>query len=236
MEGTAHIWGRNELLIMFFMEEKLYTEALSLLSKMNRELEPSLLLAKAICLFELHKWIEALEVALSLEKHEWLLPDMLMIRGKSLYKLGEFETAKSIFEKYDAVNPSPETKRWIQRCIVRIEVQTEENINRIIRHEPQSAQPAARQIKHEWYQTRSQLSLLLFAKGVTESGLHVTVASNSVRIIIDTPHRIEFSVDLVKEIVPNEYSISITPMKVEVKMTKVASAYGQWSEIETSVF
>lgn len=37
------------------------------------------------------------------------------------FSLGEYETAKSAFEKSDSLKPSPQTKTWIRKCLAEIE-------------------------------------------------------------------------------------------------------------------
>lgn len=232
MEDTRK-WGTRESSILFYTEEGQYTEALSLLSSLERPLEPRLLLAKCTCLYNKGMIAQTIESVKEAEKQGWDLPDFFMIKGKALYRINEFESAKSAFDKCDSMFPSPEVKRWIQRCIARIAASGDEVMSRrVIRHEPRLSQLISRKVKHEFYQSQTHLTLSVFVKGVTESQLHVRDTKKSISVAIDTSPPIEFHATLLREIVPGESKVTITQKKVEIKMRKSPNSIGHWNDIE----
>jgi hypothetical protein len=94
------------------------------------------------------------------------------------------------------------------------------------------APPKAEPVKHNWYDTRTELSLLVFVKDVHPEQLRVDLKPDSVHVVVDFVPPIELAVRLAKEIVPESPVISCTPMKVEIKMKKVPAAYGTWLTFE----
>lgn len=227
-------WGTRESSILFFVEEGRYPEALSLLASIDRPLEPRLLLAKCECLYHKGMIAQAIEITKKAEKNGWDLPEFYTIKGKCLYRISEFETAKAAFEKSDSLRPDTDVRRWIQSCIARIAASGDEIMSRrVIRHEPLIMQAMIpMKLNHEWYQTATHLTLSIFFKGLSQSQIHVMPVVNKVTVVFDIVPPVQFSVTLAKEIVPTDYHVTVTPKKVEIKLKKATNVAGQWQEIE----
>ena len=228
-------WGTRESAILFYTEAGRYTDALNLLSSLDRPLEPRLLLAKCTCLYNKGMIAQAIEGVKEAEDQEWDLPDFLMIKGKCLYRINEFESAKGAFERCDAMFPTPEVKRWVQRCITRIAANSDEVMSRrVIRYEPDLTQIMPQAVKHEYYQSPTHLTLCLFVQGVKKDELVHTFGRDSIDLVIERVPRMEFHAHLAKEIEPEETKVTFTQKKVEIKMKKASNSVGQWQDIEVS--
>lgn len=235
MSGKTKVkWGTRESSILFFVEEGRYPEALSLLASIDRPLEPRLLLAKCECLYHKGMIAQAIEITKKAEKNGWEIPEFYTIKGKCLYRINEFETAKAAFEKSDSLKPDADVRRWIQSCIARIAASGDEIMSRrVIRHEPLIMQTMIpMKLNHEWYQTATHVTLSIFFKGLTQSQLHVITGTNKVTVVFDIVPPVQFTVNLAKEIDPAEHYATVTPKKVEIKLKKAASVVGQWQEYE----
>ena len=131
-------WIDEVVLILFLTEQKEFESALNLINQLDANLDPRLVVAKAKCLIGLHKIPKALELLLDAEKKNWDLPQILLLKGKALFEIKEYNTAKMAFEKCLEINPTQEIKRWIQRCLVYLEADGPSR--RVVRYEPQIGQ------------------------------------------------------------------------------------------------
>lgn len=147
----------SEALILFNIEEKLYDKALELLNKIQHDLSPRLVVAKAKCLLGLDRNVEALDLLVNAEKFGWDLPQIITLKGFALFKLKEYHTAKMAFERCLEIKPSQEIKRWIQRCIVHLSANNEEISRRVIRYEPQLTHCPSPQLNPQLQQQFQQL-------------------------------------------------------------------------------
>jgi tetratricopeptide (TPR) repeat protein len=225
-------WGQEESSVLFAVDNKRYSDALSLISSIEHELEPSLLIAQAQSYYGISKFTHALTVLQSAEARNWYLPEIYLLKGKCLFKLEEFDRAKAAFEIAHRLLPEFEVKRWIRRCEIFLLLGSEKKSPRIIRFDPPPVEVRPGTLKHNWYETQRQLSLLVFLKGVQAGQLHVQVKSDHVHVLVDFTPPLELSLKLAKEVVPEEPMITLTPMKIEIKMNKAPSSFGRWQEFE----
>jgi tetratricopeptide (TPR) repeat protein len=225
MHSPQARWGAAESSVLFLTETGQYGDALSLSSGLNRELEPSLLLARAHCFFKKGQIIQALDLLQIAEKKDWVLPDVFAIKGRCLFALEEYRAAKAAFEQADQCGPSSELKRWIRRCDVLQDLNDDEQTPRVVAFEP--ADIVTKPIKYEWYQTRTHLSLGLFVKDLRKSQLRLEIGSKHIHVIVDDVQPLELTLNLIKELSPQEDpQISITAAKVEIKFAKASNAIG----------
>ncbi|KAH0793368.1 CS domain containing protein [Histomonas meleagridis] len=222
-------WTIQESSILYYTEQRKYTEALEILQRICYPLEPRLLCAKARCLIGTGNPTQALELLISAEKKGWDLPEILKLKGRALYQMNEFDTAKLAFEKCDRIQPSMETKRWIQRCIVCIAT-SDELSRRIIRYETKISSPIVNTVKHEFYQSLTHITLVIYAKDISESQIKVKYSPKNVDVLIDTIPQINIHSNLFKEINTKQCSIHTDSKKIEIKMAKATK--GNWSSIE----
>jgi tetratricopeptide (TPR) repeat protein len=225
----------NEARILYLIEEGQYSAALSLFGDSYTNLSPRMLLTKALCYYLENRVPDSLELVLYAEQQGWPIHDLYELKGRCLYSFGEYHTAKLAFEKSDALAPSIATRRWIQRCIARIAAGAEEISRRVVRLEAQMPHLTPKTTitaKHEWYQSKTHLVLTWFVRGVVESQLQIQCTPTSVRIRSELPQPAELLVNLSKEIDPDDFVVTITPMKLEVKLGKGRNSIGQWQDYE----
>lgn len=223
-------WTIRESSIIFLVEEGIYGGALSMFRKYFKyQLDPRLLCAKIRCLLGTGAFVEALDLAKSAEEKDWDLPEILILKGKALYQLKEYQTAKLAFEKCDHIQPSIETKRWIQRCIVQISI-SDEFSRRIIKYEPKYSGPYINNLKHEFYQSQTQVTLVIYIKDIKENQVSVKYEPKRVEVIINTIPKMILQKNLTKGINPDGCLLKVYPKKIEIKMEK--SVKGNWSSIE----
>ncbi|OHS93430.1 CS domain containing protein [Tritrichomonas foetus] len=231
-------WIDKESTILFLTEQHEYEKALELINTISHHLDPRLVVATTKCLIGLHKIPQALEILLAAEKRDWVLPQILLLKGKALFEIKEYNTAKMAFERCLEINPSYEIKRWIQRCNVYLAADNEELSRRVVRYEPQLAQcqepepePEPKpKPRHEWYQSSTHVTMVLYIKDIKESDLNVSFDNDSLDVCINSDGKTKLHIDLAKSIEPNQSSYSVTSKKIEIKMQKAVK--GQWSIFE----
>jgi hypothetical protein len=229
MVEPKYRWGVRETSILFFDENKYYPEALKLFSSVERDLEPSLLLAHARCLFHCGQFPWALEVLRTAESKRWVLPEVFLLKGRCLYMLEEYDSARLAFEMSDRCGPDSETRRWIRRCVLQLEL-AKPGSPRIVRIERDL--PPTGRIKHEWHQTTTHLTLSLFVRNLHELQLRIEFAAYAIRVLVDDKEPLELSVKLTRPIALQDPAITVTPMKAELKFAKSPTALHQWTDIE----
>jgi tetratricopeptide (TPR) repeat protein len=229
-----HPWGPRESAILFYIEKGNYAEALSLFSGITRDLEPDLLISRADCLFRQGNYPQVLELLQTAERQEWIHPDLFSLKGRALYSLEEYASAKVAFEMSNRCRPDWETQRWIRRCAVKIELANGGGSGRVV-HVDRSV-PAVGPIRHEWHQTAANLTLSLFVRNLRESQLRIDLKTTWIHILVDDTPPLELSVGLTKPIVLRKPIITITPMKGELKFVKAVGAVGQWPDIEAASY
>lgn len=231
MEDKQQIgkWTIRESSVIFLVERGNYSEALNVLNTIKYQLDPRLLCIKIRCLIETGAFTKALELAISAEEKGWDLPEVFILKGKALYQLKEFQTAKLAFEKCDRIQPSAEVKRWIQRCIVQISA-SDEFSRRIIRYEPKNSSAIINNLKHEFYQSQTHVTLVIYIKDITESQVSVKYEPKRVEVVINTIPKMILQTNLMKEINPDGCFHQVYSKKIEIKMEKIIK--GNWSSIE----
>ncbi|PWW72105.1 SGS-domain-containing protein [Tuber magnatum] len=98
---------------------------------------------------------------------------------------------------------------------------------------PGVSTPASR-IRHEWYQTASQVVLTIFVKGVPRDKATVEITSESVSVAFPLAGGSEWTFDispLFDKIDPMTSGFSILSTKIEIKLAK-ANQNRKWSDLE----
>jgi tetratricopeptide (TPR) repeat protein len=230
MLDTKAWWGTRESAILFFTETQAYNDSLIQFDGLNRDLEPNLLLAKAFCFLSRGHFPQALECLQVGENKQWMLPELFTLKGRALYGLKEFQTAKCAFEKSNQCQPDPETQRWIRRCAIEIEMAENPQSSRMV--QIQSDLPELEQIKHEWHQTETILLLLLSVRILTKSQLRIDFQERWIQILIDDKNPLGLTVTLAKSVQMQEPDIQVKSEKVEIRFVKADDAIGEWGDIE----
>ncbi|GAA5926933.1 co-chaperone SGT1 [Sporobolomyces koalae] len=92
----------------------------------------------------------------------------------------------------------------------------------------------ASKIRHEWYQTDSEVVVSVFIRNVKQEDLKVDINSNSLSVSVHLPtgSDIVFDLDpLSHPIVPDRSSYRVLQPKIEIKLTKVDAGI-KWNKIE----
>jgi hypothetical protein len=134
-------WVTKESTAVFLANTNRYSEALSIFAGVASPLSPHMTAVKSLCLYETGDYTAALDLLLSAEKRGFGTPELSLTKGKCLYRLSEFETAKYAFEACQSVFPTAETELWIQRCVARIALASTAFFSRLIRYESPPREP-----------------------------------------------------------------------------------------------
>lgn len=206
--------------------ETRYNEALAVVQRSKeKESTPEIILAIADCLYQLRKYVEALEVLASGERRGWELPEHCELRGRCLFKLGEFGRAMAAFQSaLDMGVNTRENRTWIMRCRAKETMETDPAAAKellIVMEEP-AVVPV---IKHDWYQSNTHINLVVYVAGLSEDQVSATYKPKSVDVVVNG-NTLHF--DFEKEIDPADARITVTKTKVEVRMAKAVASQQLW--------
>ncbi|OHT14849.1 CS domain containing protein [Tritrichomonas foetus] len=217
--------------ILYLAENSKYQEALQLISQTQFDKSPEILIATAACYIGLNKYTKALEILCHAEKLGWLLPDIISMKGRILFRLNKFEQAKMAFETYEKIySRNKNTSLWLLRCTAHITLEQDPSQARIVTIENH---PEQTEVRSDWFQTSTTISMILFISHLTEEQLNVVFNKNSVEVKVNAAIHYHHIFYLSKEIVPEESKIEITPSKVELKMKKALTE--KWKALESKL-
>lgn len=223
----------EEASFALLVESQKYEEALKLLPS-NPAINPQMLLAAATCYFKTHNMNKTLELSIVAEKKGWTLPEVYTLKGRCLFKSGEYQSALKAFQTADNIRSTPSTTHWIYRCKARVE---SERLGSTDSHfftlhvTPAIPKPVPKTVPHDWYQSNKYVSLSLYEPHVNPHHLYILFGLTSVTIEIrSSTDPVEMYFQLAKEIIPEDCTWEITPSKVEIKMKKAQEV--KWSQIE----
>ncbi|CAL9689038.1 unnamed protein product [Knipowitschia caucasica] len=146
--------------------------------------------------------------------------------GIAEYHLKNLEPAHAAFIQGQQLDVSDKTfEVWIKRCE---EKMAEEKQN----GEAHKQQAAARVIKHDWYQTDSQVIVTVMVKNVPEDGLFVIFKERelSATVRLASGDNYNLNLNLLHPIVPQQSNFKILSTKVEIKMKKADAI--RWEKLE----
>jgi tetratricopeptide (TPR) repeat protein len=217
-----------ECSVQYLVENKQYDEALQLINIARFDSTPEMLVAAATC--QLRKAKPDLERALEILCHAtklgWNLPEILLLKGRCLFKAQEYERALAAFrEANDIVSDAP-TRLLIVQCEAHLAVEKDPNSKNIIVFG--NVQPATAH-RYQWYQSTLQITLTVYAQHLEPDQLKVKFSETRVDIEIlqKEPSVLKFRID--KPIIPDQSKVTITPSKVEVKMMKAVPGMQGWA-------
>ena len=204
--------------------ETYYTQALSVLEGTTMSSgTPELLLGVADCFYQLRRYMPALEALGNGASRGWELPEHCELRGRCLFKLGEFERALAAFQAaVDMGVNTRENQTWMMRCRAKLTMETDAAAAKerlIMMEEP----VVDKSIRHDWYQSNTHVNLVVYVSGLREDQVSATYEPTSVDLVINGDH---LHFDFEKEINPQDARILIGKTKVEVRMAKAAP--GRW--------
>ena len=212
--------------IMELIENQNYLEAINLFETIKHIKSPQLIVAEATCYYNLKKYMNSIEILKHAEELGWNLFEIYLLKGRSLYKIQEWELALKAFEFADELKTSYVIKQWITRCKAHITIEQDPESDHIIQFEP----PVISDVRREWYQHGQTIVIVLYVRDVSEHELKVNYQPKKVSLTISQNKPISLQLKLSKEIIPEQSSYYITPSKIELKMRKATNV--QWSNVE----
>lgn len=211
---------------MFLVEQSRYSEALQIFDRFITKFNPQLLLAQAKCYLSLNQPKKALEAVLKAERNGWDLPDILLMKGRCLYKLQEFEMALQAFQDSDALKSTSPTKNWIMRCKAHITVEEKPRCANVIPFFPTKQSD----VRRDWYQSNQFVTLSIYIPDIAPESIHISYQTTSLEILISQKPFSIIRIKLAKEIITDQCSHTITPSKLEIKLKKLVES--KWTAFE----
>ena len=93
-----------------------FKELLELSKEYQGEMPPQVILAVATGYLNENQAEEALNLILQAEKKGWDLPDIMMMKSRCLFSLGEYISARHSIQQIQQVECSSEFDHWAKRC------------------------------------------------------------------------------------------------------------------------
>ncbi|XP_042353811.1 protein SGT1 homolog isoform X3 [Plectropomus leopardus] len=154
------------------------------------------------------------------------LPLAFMRTGIAEYHLSHFGPAQAAFTQGHQLDVSDTSfEIWIKRCEEMMGNQTQtDGGNR--------QTPAATTVKHDWYQTESQVIVTVMAKNVPKDGVCVNFMEKELAATIQLASGDNHNLDLhlLHAIIPEQSNFKILSTKVEFKMKKTDAI--RWEKLE----
>nr|XP_046265085.1 protein SGT1 homolog isoform X2 [Scatophagus argus] len=153
------------------------------------------------------------------------LPLAFMRTGIAEYHLHHYESAHAAFIQGHQLDVSDKSfEIWIKRCEEMMGEQKQIGVS--------DRTPAAPLVRHDWYQTESQIIVTVMAKNVPKDGVCVSFMEKEVSAKIQLASGEDFilHLNLLHPIVPQQSSFKILSTKVEFKMKKTDAI--RWEKLE----
>ncbi|XP_077391744.1 protein SGT1 homolog [Festucalex cinctus] len=149
-----------------------------------------------------------------------------MRTGVAEYHLNHYESAHAAFTQGQQLDVSEKTfEIWIKRC--------EEMLGEKTHNSSADTQiPAVPHVKHDWYQTESQVIVSVMARNVPKDGVCVNFMEKelSASIRLASGEHYNLKLHLLHPIVPQQSNFRILTTKVEMKMKKTDAI--RWEKLE----
>lgn len=215
--------------ILYLTEIGKHNEALTLIEQTHFDKSPEILLATARCYVGIEKNHKALEILCHAEKRGWLLPEIISMKGRILFKLSEFEQARKTFELYEKIySRNKNTSLWLLRCDAHISLENDPSQAKTI---TVSNQISDAKIEHDWYQSPTNISLTLFISHLTKDQINIVFHEKSIDVTVKSRIYYHQIFNLLNEIIPAESKYEVTEKKIEIKMTKAVPNIS-WKALE----
>ncbi|XP_072513305.1 protein SGT1 homolog isoform X2 [Salminus brasiliensis] len=159
------------------------------------------------------------------KKAQQLQPGMAIAflrKGIAEYHLNNISDAQQAFTAGKGLDDSIEAfETWIKRCE---EVTTQNGTSTL--------QTATPHIKHDWYQTESQVTVTLMVKNAKKEDVAVTFEEKELNVRMKLPSGEDYCrhIHLLHPVVPEQSTFKILSTKVEIKMKKTEAI--RWEKLE----
>ncbi|CAN9503063.1 unnamed protein product [Ophioblennius macclurei] len=153
------------------------------------------------------------------------LPLAFMRTGIAEYHLNSYESAHAAFTQGHQLDDSDKSfEVWIKRC--------EEMMGDDTQHGSVNRTPPVPPVKHDWYQTESQVIVTVMAKNVPKDGVRVSFTEKEVYATIQlaSGENFDLHLHLFHPILPQQSNFKILTTKVEIKMKKMDGI--RWEKLE----
>ncbi|XP_068594115.1 protein SGT1 homolog isoform X2 [Cebidichthys violaceus] len=153
------------------------------------------------------------------------LPLAFMRTGIAEYHLKHYKSAHAAFTQGHQLDVSDKSfEIWIKRCEEMMGEQTQIGSN--------NRTPAVPPVKHDWYQTESQVIVTVMAKNVPKDGVCVNFMEKELSATIQLASGENYNLDLhlLYPIIPQQSNFKILTTKVEFKMKKTDAM--RWEKLE----
>lgn len=204
--------------ILYLTESGKYNEALALVEQNNYDKSPEILIAAAQCYNNTNRPLRALEIFCQAERKGWLLPEVLIGKGRTLFKLREYELAKQTFEQYEKIYSKNRTASlWILRCQAHMALEKDPSQVKTI---TVSTTSDPIDVKYDWYQNQKAVSMTLFLSNLTPDQIEIKFLEKSLEITANSSIHYHRIFNLCKEIIPQESKYDLSSKKIEFRMIK----------------
>eukprot|EP01118_Nematostelium_gracile_P019681 TRINITY_DN921_c0_g1_i1.p1 TRINITY_DN921_c0_g1~~TRINITY_DN921_c0_g1_i1.p1 ORF type:complete len:378 (-),score=107.77 TRINITY_DN921_c0_g1_i1:122-1171(-) len=232
-----------------FVEEN-FEEALKFYDRAIQS-EPNVdsFLKRSTCHYKLENFTDALDDANSAIKLDQNNSKAYVRKGMAAFGLDEYETASAAFRKALQLEPDNSmAKTWLRKCDAEIgQEQSEQKqetpqptsvtnnappSNPTPPTQPTQVSTSASKIRHEWYQTQTDISVTVFVKNVKKEDASIQIQRKSLTVSIKLSDSSEYAldIDLCGEVIPEQSSFEILSTKIEIKMKKASGA--RWKTLE----
>ncbi|XP_076839475.1 protein SGT1 homolog [Brachyhypopomus gauderio] len=162
------------------------------------------------------------------KKAQQLRPGMAVAflrAGIAEYHLGDVTAAHKSFTQGQELDASNEAfQMWIKLCEDMMETHNQNGSSNL-----QSAGPL---IKHDWYQTESQVTVTMMVKNVKKEDVRITIEEKQLKAEVKLPSGQDYclNVHLQHPVVPEQSTYKVLSTKVEIKMKKTEAI--RWEKLE----
>ncbi|XP_034559456.1 protein SGT1 homolog [Notolabrus celidotus] len=153
------------------------------------------------------------------------LPLAFMRTGIAEYHLNHYESAHAAFTQGHQLDVSDKSfEVWMKRC--------EEMMGETTQLSNDNETSTAPPVKHDWYQTESQVIITVMAKNVPQDGVCANFMEKELSCMIRLPSGESYNLifNLLHPIIPQQSSFKILSTKVEFKMKKTDAI--RWEKLE----
>lgn len=151
-----------------------------------------------------------------------------LIKGKCLVNLEEYESAHSSLTHCRTMKVSDiESLKLINVCNAKLDLPLEA--------ESETAPVARKQVKHDFYQTDSQVVISILAKKVNKEDVSVECDGSklTVNATLGNLDKYELSITLFNPVKQNKVKLNVSPAKIEITLQKISPYL--WPKLEGDV-
>ncbi|XP_030636012.1 protein SGT1 homolog [Chanos chanos] len=162
------------------------------------------------------------------KKAQQLQPNLALAflrTGIAEYHLNNFTSAQEAFKTGQALEGSNAAfQTWIKRCEEKMETQVQNGTSN-----PQTTTP---HVKHDWYQTESQVIVTIMLKNVKKEDITVNFEEQELTAEVKLLSGQDYclKLHLLHPVVPQQSTFKILSTKVEIKMKKTEAI--RWEKLE----